>query len=34
MKRAIKNLIHASETREEAEKEIKLWFKKEELIVN
>ncbi len=30
--RAIRNLIHASGTKEEAENEINLWFKKEELI--
>lgn len=29
--RSVRNLIHASETAEEAEKEIKIWFKKEEL---
>lgn len=31
-KRPIKNLIHASSNREEAEKELKLWFKKSELL--
>lgn len=31
-KRPIKNLIHASGNKEEAEKELKLWFKKEELL--
>jgi len=31
-KRAIKNLIHASGNKKEAEYEINLWFKKEELI--
>jgi nucleoside-diphosphate kinase len=30
--RAIRNLIHASGTVDEADKEIKLWFKKEELL--
>lgn len=30
-KRAIKNLIHASETKEEAEKEISHWFSEEEI---
>lgn len=30
--RAVANIVHISETHEEAEKEIKLWFKKEELI--
>ncbi|RJO60773.1 nucleoside-diphosphate kinase [candidate division WS5 bacterium] len=30
-KRAIKNLIHASETKEEAEAEIKHWFSEEEI---
>ncbi|MBS3133633.1 nucleoside-diphosphate kinase [Candidatus Woesearchaeota archaeon] len=30
-KRAVQNLIHASGNKEEAEQEIKLWFKKEEL---
>lgn len=29
--RSVRNLIHASGTAEEAEKEIKIWFKKEEL---
>lgn len=31
-KRPIKNLIHASGNKKEAEREIKLWFKKEELL--
>jgi nucleoside-diphosphate kinase len=31
-KRALKNLIHASGNKKEAEKEIKLWFSKKELI--
>lgn len=31
-KRAVKNLIHASGSKEEAEYEIPLWFKKEELV--
>jgi len=31
-KRPVKNLIHASGNRKEAEKELKLWFKKSELI--
>jgi nucleoside-diphosphate kinase len=31
-KRALKNLIHASGSKKEAEKEIKLWFSKKELI--
>jgi nucleoside-diphosphate kinase len=31
-KRPIKNLIHASGNKEEAERELKLWFKKSELI--
>lgn len=31
-RRAIQNLVHASETKEEAEREIKLWFKKGELL--
>lgn len=31
-KRAIKNLIHASGSKEEAEYEIPLWFKKEEIV--
>ncbi len=30
--RAVRNLIHASGNKEEAEKEINLWFKKEEII--
>jgi len=30
--RAVRNLIHASSSTEEAEKEIKLWFKSDELI--
>lgn len=30
--RSVRNLIHASGTVEEAEKEIKIWFKKEELL--
>jgi len=30
--RAVRNLIHASATVEEAEKEIKVWFKEEEII--
>jgi nucleoside-diphosphate kinase len=30
--RAVRNLIHASSTIEDAEKEIKLWFKDEEII--
>jgi nucleoside-diphosphate kinase len=30
--RAIRNLIHASGSLEEAEKEIKHWFKQEELV--
>lgn len=30
-KRAVRNIIHASETPEEAAKELKLWFKKEEI---
>lgn len=30
--RAVRNLIHASATPEEAEKEIKVWFKEDELI--
>jgi nucleoside-diphosphate kinase len=31
-KRALKNLIHASGNKKEAEKEIKLWFSKKELV--
>lgn len=31
-KRSLQNLLHASGTSEEAEKEIKLWFKNEELV--
>ncbi|NIO22948.1 MAG: nucleoside-diphosphate kinase [Candidatus Aenigmarchaeota archaeon] len=31
-KRSVRNLIHASGTKEEAESEIKLWFKKEEIL--
>jgi nucleoside-diphosphate kinase len=31
-RRPIKNLIHASGNKQEAENELKLWFKKEELI--
>jgi len=31
-KRALKNLIHASSNKKEADKEIKLWFNKKELI--
>jgi nucleoside-diphosphate kinase len=31
-KRAVKNLVHASGNKKEAEKELKLWFKKSELI--
>lgn len=30
-KRAVRNIIHASETPEEAAKELKLWFKKDEI---
>ncbi len=30
--RAVRNLIHASSSREDAEKEINLWFKNEELV--
>ena len=30
-KRAVHNLVHASETPEEAANELKLWFKKEEI---
>ncbi|GIW66687.1 MAG: nucleoside-diphosphate kinase [Candidatus Parcubacteria bacterium] len=33
-KRPIKNLVHASGNKEEAEKELKLWFKKSELLTN
>jgi len=32
MQRAIQNLIHASGSKEEAEEEIKLWFKDEEIL--
>ena len=31
-KRSVRNLIHASGTKEEAESEIELWFKKEEIL--
>jgi len=31
-KRSVRNLIHASGTKEEAESEINLWFKKEEIL--
>jgi nucleoside-diphosphate kinase len=31
-KRAVRNLVHASGTVEEAKEEIKLWFKKDELV--
>jgi nucleoside-diphosphate kinase len=31
-KRSVRNLIHASGTKEEAESEIGLWFKKEEIL--
>jgi len=30
--RAVRNLVHASENVEEAEREIKLWFRKEEIL--
>ena len=30
--RSVRNLVHASENAKEADKEIKLWFKKEELV--
>ena len=30
--RAVRNILHASGTVEEAEAEIKLWFKKDELV--
>ncbi|MGC8981834.1 MAG: nucleoside-diphosphate kinase [Minisyncoccia bacterium] len=31
-KRPIKNIIHASDSKKEAEREIKVWFKKEEIL--
>jgi len=32
LNRAVKNVIHASSSREDAEKEIKVWFKKDEIV--